>query len=134
MAGSIIVEFKGKIHTSDDGTRYVAVPVLTSSHVVQGDRMDYTDRSLPEYARGIGLSDGLRPVDSPRMTHVSGDFIGTFRIDLGSRKGIRAARAAKASIVSEWYAARDNGERSESLLDMENRAHAAYLAALDADA
>ena len=128
---SIVAEFKGKIHTAEDGTRYVHVPVLTSSHVVQGDRMHYTDRSLPEYARGIGLSDGLRRIDSPRMTHVSGEFIGTFRVDLGSRAAIIAARKVKESIVSEWYAARDAGTTTEGLLDMENRAHAAYLATLD---
>jgi hypothetical protein len=128
---SIIVEFKGKIHTSEDGIRYVSVPVFTSSHVVQGDRAHYTDRALPEYARGIGLSDGLRRIDSPRMTHVSGEFIGTFRVDLGSRRAIIAARKVKESIVSEWYAARDAGERSEGMLAMEERAHAAYLATLD---
>lgn len=130
---SIIVEFKGKIHTAEDGTRCVAVPVLTSSHVVQGDRMHYTDRALPEYARGIGLSDGLRRIDSPRMTHVSGNFIGTFRVDLGTRKGIIAARKAKQDIVTAWYdTPREN--HTESLLDMENRAHAAYLVELDAHA
>ncbi|QIK64606.1 hypothetical protein G7068_16285 [Leucobacter viscericola] len=94
MNSSVVVEFRARIREVD-GVKYVSVPKLTQSHVIQGDKATYTPTSLVLAAALLRLSQGARRVDSPMLEHVSGDFIGTFRVRLGTWGVVRAAQAAR---------------------------------------
>lgn len=91
--------------------------------------MYVTDKSIEGRARLIGAYDRLVSLEHPRLTHISGDFIATISIDLGTRRGQRAAQEVKTSINNEFWNACSEG-RTESMLAMEERAHLAVLATL----
>lgn len=122
----IVCEFRGKI-TTIDGTRYVRIPALTARHAVTGERIYVTDGAVKGRADLLHVNDRLAPLDSPRLTHVSGEFIATVRVDLGTHKAYREAQGHKGTENRAWYnAPRD--ERGEGLLEMEERVHAEVLA------
>lgn len=123
-----ILEFKAKITTHEDGTRFVQIPAMGAGHVFHGDRSDITDPGIRGRLELLGLSQGYRSIDNPALEHVSGNFIGTFRVNIRTFKHLRAARAAKAAITESFYATPFE-ERAERLMDMEERAHAAVLEA-----
>lgn len=123
----IVVEFKGKI-TTIEGVPYVRIPVLTPSHVVEGDRMWATANAITVRANLLHVNDTFRPIaEVARLTHVSGEFIGTFRIDLGTHEAFKAARDTKDAIVSKWWDT-SREDRTLSMMDMEEYAHASVLA------
>ena len=116
------VQFKGKI-TEYNGKRYVTIPALNRSHMTERDNME-TDLSIHGRAELLRLT-GLTELNHPRLTHVSGDFIGTFRADIGTHKNLRAARDVKERLWKEWDAM--PRESRGSLLDYEDRMFAAVL-------
>lgn len=122
----IVCEFRGKIHTID-GTRYVRIPALTASHAVTGDRVYVTDGAVKGRADLLHVNERLAPLDTPRLTHVSGEFIATIRVDLGTHEAYREAQGHKGAETRAWYDA-PREERSEGLLAMEERVHADVLA------
>ena len=122
----IVVEFRAKLHTVD-GTRRVRIPALTPRHVIQGDRLYVTAGSVAGRAELLHLTETLAPLDRPRLTHVSGEFVGTFRIDLGTHAAYREAREHKSTETRHWYATAPT-DRTEGLLEMEERVHADVLA------
>lgn len=122
MSAPVIAEFRARIRTID-GVQYVQVPKLTPSHVVQGDKLSYTGASLTLAQELLRLGQGARRVDHPMLEHVSGDYLGTFRVNLGTWKTVRAAQAAKAEAMGGgWDSAR------ERLGEYEDRLHRAALA------
>lgn len=123
----IIVEFKAKIITHGDGPRAVRIPVLTARHAITGDRLYVTDNAVAARANLIHHNDTTRALeDLPRMVHVSGEFIGTFRIDLGTHAEHRAATALRREMEWAFWNA-PYTERTEGLAAYENRKHAAIL-------
>lgn len=118
---NLILQFKAKITNGQ-----VKIPALNTSHVIQGDKLYYTERSLQIAAQELGLFNGLRPIETPRLEHISGDFIGTFRIDLGTFKQRKAATKAKQAIVNDGWK-----PGTETLADYETRIHKAVLAAYE---
>ena len=92
----LIVEFKTRIHRDEDGEGLLSIqpPRFHSGHVVQGDRIDYTDSSLQVTQRLLGLHLRIE-LDHPLLTHMRGKCIGTFRVNLGTRKARRAALGAE---------------------------------------
>jgi hypothetical protein len=126
----IVAEFRGKLRTID-GVPHIRIPALTPSHVVVGERMHVTAPGITARAELLHVNERWAPLDTPRLTHVSGDYIATVRVDLGTRPGYLAARDAKAAIVAPFYTT-PYAERAETLTGMEERAHAAVLAAFAA--
>lgn len=123
---NVIVEFKGKI-VDIDGVKYVKVPEFEPHHVTQGDKADYTPRSLTAAQELLRLrGSSLARVDHPRLTHVSGDFIGTFTANLGTFKQQKAARHAR-----ETFFATDWDRDTETLWQYEGRAYNAVLEAFE---
>jgi hypothetical protein len=128
----IVVQFKGKI-TMIDGVRYVKVPRLTPSHVIQGERLHVTATAITARADLLHVNDGFRSIaDMPRTTHVSGQFIGTFQIDLGTRPGHLEADQRKREILKAAYNVYDStsGDGRGALLNVAyGEADAAVIAA-----
>jgi hypothetical protein len=130
MSGPIICEIRGKVRVIE-GARCVRIPALTPSHVIVGERIEVTATGITARAELLQLNERWMPLDAPRIEHVSGDYIATVRVNLGTRRGFRAAREAKAAIDSEFYATAYD-DRTESLSEMEARKCAAILAAFAA--